>query len=62
MKVTNLCRKMTKEELIALNKWAKRLEAEEMLVHTDGSVTLECKDGYICCAYRPSASELRKYR
>ena len=33
--------------IILLNKWARRLEADEMTIHRDGSITLMCTDGYI---------------
>ena len=45
---------------IALDKWARRLEAEEMTIHKDGTVTLMCKYGCICENYRPAAKELYK--
>lgn len=49
-----------KEYKIALHGWAKRLEATEMVIHKDGSVTLTCPDGCICNNYRPTAKELRR--
>lgn len=49
-----------KEYLIQLNYYAKRLEAEEMTVHMDGSITLTCEDGYICERYHPTAKELNR--
>ena len=49
-----------KEYLIQLNHYAKRLEAEDMTVHTDGSITLTCEDGYICERYHPTAKELNR--
>lgn len=48
----------TVEYKIALHRWAKRLEATEMVIHKNGAVTLTCPDGYICREYRPTAQEL----
>ncbi len=48
------------EYLIQLESWAKKLEADTMIVHKDGTVTLSCKDGGICTQYQPTAEELRK--
>ena len=42
----------------ALHRWAKRLEATEMVIHKSGTVTLTCPDGIICNDYRPTAQEL----
>ena len=50
----------TIEYIIALDKWARKLEADDMVLHKDGTVTLSCKDGGICENYRPTAAELRK--
>lgn len=50
----------TIEYLVQLDSWAKKLEADTMIVHRDGTVTLSCKDGGICTQYRPTAGELRK--
>lgn len=58
MITTNFCKKMTVERKIALEKWAKRLEAREMTIHRDGSVSLYCEYGCICENYRPSVKEL----
>ena len=60
MRTYNFCRRMDVETKIALDKWARRLEAEEMTIHKDGSVTLMCVDGYICENYTPSGKELYK--
>lgn len=49
-----------KEYLIQLNYYAKKLEAEDMTVHPDGSITLTCEDGYICERYQPTAKELNR--
>ena len=46
--------------LIQVHKWATRLEATEMIIHKNGSVTLLCPDGYICNEYKPTATELYK--
>lgn len=59
MTTYNFCRKASKEYRIALDRWARRLEAEEMTIHSDGCVTLTCKDGYICNNYRPTSKELK---
>lgn len=58
MKTYNMCKRMDKETIIVLNKYAKRLEADELIIHKDGSITLTCKDGIICDRYRPAAHEL----
>lgn len=52
--------KHSKAYLIALDRWARKLEATDMVLHKDGTVTLSCKDGGICNNYRPTAEELRK--
>lgn len=49
-----------KEYLIQLYYYAKRLGAEDMTVHRDGSITLICEYGYICERYRPTAKELKR--
>ena len=51
-----------KAYIIELYRWAKRLEAEEMTVWSNGSVTLMCKDGCICDEYTPSNYELNPRR
>lgn len=58
MKSTNFCNRLDLNHIIALNKWARRLGADEMTIHKDGSVTLMCADGCICENYRPLAKEL----
>ena len=58
MKVYNFCRRMDVQTKILIDKWARRLETEEMTIHKDGSVTLMCKDGCICENYRPTSKEL----
>lgn len=60
MTTTNFCKRMDATTRILLDKWAKRLNAEEMTVHKDGSVTLINSEGYICENYRPSAKELNR--
>lgn len=60
MTTYNFCRKMGAQTKIAINRWAKRLEADEVVIHKDGSVTLTCKYGCICNNYRPTAKELYK--
>lgn len=58
MTTYNFCRRMDVETKILLDKWARRLEADEMTIHKDGSVTLMCKYGCICEDYKPTRSEL----
>lgn len=60
MIVYNFCKRMDVATKILLNKWARRLEADEMIIHRDGSITLMCTDGYICEHYIPTAKELYK--
>lgn len=60
MKTYNFCKKIDVSMKIALDKWAKRLDAEEMTIHKDGTVTLMCADGCICESYRPTFKELYK--
>ena len=60
MTVYNFCEKMNVPYKLLLEKWAKRLDAEEMTIHRDGSVTLMCKDGYICERYIPTSTEIYK--
>ena len=62
MTVYNFCKRIDVSTKILLDKWARRLEADEMTIHSDGSITLMCTDGYICERYRPTAKELYKYR
>ena len=58
MKTYNFCRRMDVSTKIALDRWARRLDADEMTIHKDGSVTLMCADGYICENYKPTRKEL----
>lgn len=58
MTTTNFCRMINKDNLIAINKWAKRLGADDVTIHRNGSITLECKNGYICREYKPTPKEL----
>ena len=60
MKTYNFCKRMDAPHKILLYKWARRLEADEMTIHKDGSVTLMCSDVCICERYYPSAKELYK--
>ena len=60
MIVYNFCRKISVDYKIQLQRWAKRLEADEMTIHSDGTITLMCKDGCICENYKPSLKELYK--
>lgn len=60
MRTVNFCRRISVAEKIALDKWARRLEAEEMVIHQDGTVSLYCRYGIICENYTPSARELRR--
>lgn len=49
-----------KSYIIQVSRWAKRLMADDMTIHEDGTVTLECVDGYICYKERPTPQELAK--
>ena len=60
MTITNFNKKYTRSDIIALIKYARRLEAEELTIHKDGTITLMCKDGCICENYLPTAKELYK--
>lgn len=63
MTTTNFYRKnggYSKEMLMYIYKWAKVLEADEMIIHANGAITLVCKDGYICNNYKPTTQELKK--
>lgn len=57
MDVFGYCPKRYKEQV---RKWAKRLEADEVTIHCDRSVTLMCEDGCICYRYNPQPCELQK--
>lgn len=57
MTTLNFCTKMDVTTKIALNKWARRLDADEMTIHKDGSITLMCADGCICKNYKPTRKE-----
>jgi len=50
--------RQNKAYIIQVKEWAKRLEADECIIHEDHTVTLSCKYGGICTNYRPSAKEL----
>lgn len=60
MTVYNFSKRIDVDTKILLERWARRLEADEMTIHRDGSITLICTDGYICEHYRPTAKELYK--
>lgn len=60
MTTYNFCRRMDVSTKIALDRWARRLDADEMTIHKDGSVTLMCTDGCICENYTPTRNELYK--
>ena len=60
MTVYNFCKRIDVSTKILLAKGARRLEADEMTIHRDGTVTLMCTDGYICEHYRPTVKELYK--
>lgn len=62
MTTYDFCKRLSREHKIALNRWARRLDADEMTIHADGTVTLMCEDGCICENYNPSAKELRRYK
>lgn len=48
-----------KAYIAQVKKWAKRLEAEDVIIHKDGTVTLACRYGYICDHYQPTAAQLK---
>lgn len=52
--------KHSKEYIIAVGEWGKRLLAQDCTIWRDGTVTLMCRDGYICDHYRPTPQELRR--
>jgi len=62
MKTYNMCKRMDKQTKIAINRWSKRLEADIVIIHKDGSVTLTCEDGIICDNYTPTAKDLYCYK
>ena len=47
---------------VLLLRLAKRLDAEEMTIHSDGTITLMGKDGCICRRYKPSSEEINKHK
>ena len=57
MKIFNFS-KANLEYRIQIERWAKNLGAEEIVIHSDGSVTATCEYGSICNNYKPSAYEL----
>lgn len=50
----------SKEYISSVWNYAKRLEAETITIHKDGTIDLFCSDGCICENYRPTAKELYK--
>ena len=58
MEMIDLRKRATTEYKVKVWNWAKRLDAEEITIHEDWSVTLSCKDGYICYHYKPTTQEL----
>lgn len=58
--IINYCTEMNENLIGAIIKYAKRLEAEELIIHEDYTITLTCEDGYICIKYSPSLKELFK--
>lgn len=58
MKLYNLGN-CSKEYVKKVYYWAKRLEATEVIIHSDKTVTLTCPDGCICNAYKPTPAELK---
>lgn len=58
MTVTNFNHKINKNQIIAFRKYAERLEATDMTIHRDGTVTLFYHNDCICDRYLPSAKEL----
>lgn len=60
MKVYNFGKKNKVQRQIEVYNWAKRLEAEEMIIHNDGSITLNCRYGNICERYNPTSKELKE--
>lgn len=59
MKTYDFSKNMSASHKIALNKYAKRMESDEMTIHKDNSITLVCEYGYICEHYYPTQKELR---
>ena len=58
MIVKNMCDRMDSSLLALLKEWANRLEADEMIIHSDASITLLCSDGCICNHESPTLMEL----
>lgn len=59
---TTIIGRHKKEYLIQLSTYGRYLEAEYMIVYESGSITLCCKEGYICYRYSPTAKELENAR
>jgi hypothetical protein len=60
MTVTYMTKRVSVEMKKALWNWAKRLDATEMTVWHDGSVSLYEGNDCICERYNPTAKELYK--
>lgn len=60
MEFINFCRKIRSDEIKAIYGYAKRLEADECIIHGNGSISLYCKDGCICENYIPTRKELHR--
>ena len=58
MVVRNMVDEMDTSLLILLKEWAIRLGADEMIIHSDASITLLCSDGCICNHESPTIMEL----
>ena len=58
MVVKNMVDEMDTSLLVLLKEWAIRLEADEMIINSDASITLLCSDGCICDHYSPTIMEL----
>lgn len=58
MKTCNFNKRINKEQIIVLTNYAKRLEADEMIIHKDGTISLYNNYGCICERYLPTKDEL----
>ena len=56
--VNNMCDGIDKPLLVLLMEWADRLDADEMIIYPNSSITLLCDDGAICNHYSPTVMEL----
>lgn len=59
MTVTYMTKKVPVDMKKALWNWAKRLDATEMIIWHDGSISLWEGNDNICEKYYPSAEELK---